>query len=490
MTYVFCSCLLLFIFLFLLARNEKIPKTTVKTPVFGAFTKSACFLIKLFKIDFVKNRRNFKQNNKVEEQLKGLYPSYDGKDLLLKYYIEKWQQVLFLLFIGTVLSFAIHLSSKYGDPNLNNNIITRGDYGENVKDIVLVGKTERLEETFPIIIEPRKLSDDELEKLYVEFQRQLENLVLGENQSLDEIRKDLNLMNEIASYPFTISWESSNYTLLDSSGKIMRTITNSTGEYVSLTAHITYEEWSKDYSFYIKLMPLLYTEEELEKKNIEEALASSNQNADTKMTFELPEKIGSKDILWDEVKNDSSSELFVCILIAGVFLYYGKDRELYKKIKTRERQMLIDYPEIITKLSLYMGAGMSIRSSWKKTVEEYEERYLQTKRKRYAYEEMKVALREMESGISEWNAYYNFGKRCKIHNYLKFSLLLTQNLKKGTSGILTFLTQEARQSFEERKNMAKKLGEEAGTKLLFPMMLMLIVVIVIIMVPAFLSFTF
>ena len=50
---------------------------------------------------------------------------------------------------------------------------------------------------------------------------------------------------------------------------------------------------------------------------------------------------------------------------------------------------------------------------------------------------------------------------------------------------LTF--QEAEEAFEERKSMARKLGEEAGTKMLFPMMMMFGIIIVIIMIPAFLS---
>ena len=41
----------------------------------------------------------------------------------------------------------------------------------------------------------------------------------------------------------------------------------------------------------------------------------------------------------------------------------------------------------------------------------------------------------------------------------------------------------------ETVNMAKKYGEEAGTKLLLPMIIMLIVVMAIIMVPALMSFS-
>ena len=50
------------------------------------------------------------------------------------------------------------------------------------------------------------------------------------------------------------------------------------------------------------------------------------------------------------------------------------------------------------------------------------------------------------------------------------------------------LEQEAQNAFEERKHAAKRYGEEAGTKLLFPMMLMLGIVMVILLVPAVLAF--
>ena len=53
---------------------------------------------------------------------------------------------------------------------------------------------------------------------------------------------------------------------------------------------------------------------------------------------------------------------------------------------------------------------------------------------------------------------------------------------------LIILEEEAAEAFEERKADARKLGEEAGTKLLLPMGIMLIVVMIIVIVPAFLSF--
>ena len=46
---------------------------------------------------------------------------------------------------------------------------------------------------------------------------------------------------------------------------------------------------------------------------------------------------------------------------------------------------------------------------------------------------------------------------------------------------------EMQEAFEQRKNTALRLGEEAGTKLIIPLMLSLIIVMVIVAVPAMLS---
>ena len=62
---------------------------------------------------------------------------------------------------------------------------------------------------------------------------------------------------------------------------------------------------------------------------------------------------------------------------------------------------------------------------------------------------------------------------------------LERHLEKIASNHILRL--EALQAFENRKARAKKLGEEAGTKLLIPMFIMFAVVLVMIMIPAFLT---
>ena len=50
------------------------------------------------------------------------------------------------------------------------------------------------------------------------------------------------------------------------------------------------------------------------------------------------------------------------------------------------------------------------------------------------------------------------------------------------------LEEEAEKAQEMRKQQARVLGEQASTKLLFPMILMLIVTFVILLIPACISF--
>lgn len=107
---------------------------------------------------------------------------------------------------------------------------------------------------------------------------------------------------------------------------------------------------------------------------------------------------------------------------------------------------------------------------------------------RYAYEEMLVTLHELRLGIPEPYAYEQFGIRAGILPFMKFSTILVQNLKKGNRNMTDLLKQEANESFLERKETAKRLGEEASTKLLAPMMILLLIVLVIILTPAFINF--
>ena len=100
---------------------------------------------------------------------------------------------------------------------------------------------------------------------------------------------------------------------------------------------------------------------------------------------------------------------------------------------------------------------------------------------------MRQTYYQLINGTPEGTAYREFGKRCRLQPYLKLSSLLEQNRKAGTKNLRAILQTEMADAFEMRKNLARRLGEEAGTKLLLPLFLMLGIEMVMIMVPAMMT---
>ena len=231
--------------------------------------------------------------------------------------------------------------------------------------------------------------------------------------------------------------------------------------------------------------PKRLSEEDRTYQAVQRELKKSDERSRTKEVLTLPEETEGKKLHFYRKMDNRGSVLMVMAVIIFLLLYALKWQNQEKEAEKRRRQMSLDYPEIVSKLTLLLGAGMTVKRAWRKIVSDYDVK--SSRDRRYAFEEMKYTCREMESGITESESYERFGKRCGIQEYIRLGALLSQNLRKGTKGLGDLLRLEAVQAFEERKARAKRLGEEAGTKLLMPMFLMLAVVLVIVIVPAFLS---
>ena len=96
---------------------------------------------------------------------------------------------------------------------------------------------------------------------------------------------------------------------------------------------------------------------------------------------------------------------------------------------------------------------------------------------------------EMHAGISQGQAYLNMGRRTGLLSYIRLTTLLAQQIQKGSSNLTLQLEQEQHAAFEQRKEQAKKYGEEAGTKLLFPMIILMVISMILVVGPAVLNVT-
>lgn len=422
----------------------------------------------------------------LEDKLRTLQPSAAVSVQIKEYYLSQYSTVLTVLFVGVLICLAAWWSSHSSPLLMDGNYILRNPYGEGNIPIELAAQIEgEEEEIFQYVVEERKYTEEEAEALYREAVEVLPEVICGRNDSLEDVRYNLDLVTQIEGYPFELSWESSSYAIVNTDG----TVDNAKLQesmIVMLTAGFRYQQWSWEHQMYVQVNPVVYTYREMLRNRIEELLHMQEERTESTEVMVLPDSVESEPIVWREIIEDSSGYFLFLMLLAAGFLYWGSGRELDRQLDQRKRELLLDYPEIVNKLALYMGAGMTIRNAFVKMGEDYKKQ--QKERRRYVYEEILIACYELQSGKSETEAYDHFGKRCQVPAYMKLSTLLSQNIRKGSNDLLHMLRQEADNAFAERKNLAKKLGEEAGTKLLLPMMMMLCIVMVIIMIPAYFSF--
>ena len=221
-------------------------------------------------------------------------------------------------------------------------------------------------------------------------------------------------------------------------------------------------------------------------KDIEAAVSSSRMDEN----INLPQYIADSKVHYEESEKPVSPLLFVLLGGAAILVVIIADK---KKVKDnaikRKKELLYDYSEVVSKLTLLLGAGMTTRMAWHKIAADYKDNIEHGKAvRRPVYDEICKTDYNIQAGISELKAYEQFGKRCDTREYMKLAALLQTNIRKGTKELRRLLEEETADAFEKRKNMAKIKGEEATTKLLMPMMMMLMIVMAIIMIPAVWSF--
>lgn len=342
------------------------------------------------------------------------------------------------------------------------------------------------EEKITVEIEEEQFTREEIQVKFKEAEEELETLILGDNQRLDEVRSDLNLITKLPDSGITVTWELDNYEVMNLQGELQTEALNKNGTLVKLDAFLNYKEAKAQYTFYANLFtPKLSGEEKWFQKLNEEL---DRLHAETKEDSEmpLPDKVGEMSVVWRRVTDYRAAGLLLLGTALSLSMYAFDRRKKKEREEDRMRQLELDYPQVINRFTLYLGAGMPVRKVWFKLAEDYRNREKE-KEKRAIYEEMLYTMHEIQSGASESECYEKFGERCGLTVYRKFGTLLSQNMKKGTKGLTDLLKQEAAGTFEERKSLARKLGEEAGTKLLLPMFLMFGMVLAIIVIPAFFS---
>ncbi len=171
---------------------------------------------------------------------------------------------------------------------------------------------------------------------------------------------------------------------------------------------------------------------------------------------------------------------YVFGLLGTGLVYYWVDKGLEQKLKAKKREILIDLPGFINTLALLVNAGLPFSAAVSKIVRE-------ANPERSLSKEFNYLLADITAGKPISQAYEDLAQRCRVPEITRFVSTVLQNLSRGTSDLVYVLRILAQEAWEKRKEIAKKQGEEASAKLVFPMVMVFVAVAMIVLAPALMT---
>ena len=353
--------------------------------------------------------------------------------------------------------------------------VMRPEYGEGVShvEIGLLDTDDEEVTNYTLEVHPREYTDDEFDNLARETEEYIRNEFMGRNISADSITEDMNLMTKSPDGTLNIVWSSDDPLVINSEGKVMREELT-TDEVVHLTAVIkdTYHEHKTELEVTVLSRDKTMTDSDRAKDKILNIERESRTNGE----FVIPDNIGEVEVIKEEDSmQDKLRLVYFLVMVLVIVITYLRINRMKESGNRRDEELKLDYYGFVNRVTLFIGAGMTIQESLRTSVKGHSGRLS---------EEVDLTLNMIASGVPETKAYLQMGRSIGIQEYMRFTSLVAQNLNYGNSNLIKLLDQEVKQSYVTNRENIRKKGEQASEKLIVPTLLLMIVVIGIIVYPA------
>ena len=165
--------------------------------------------------------------------------------------------------------------------------------------------------------------------------------------------------------------------------------------------------------------------------------------------------------------------LALALVMCGTLYYYFMKLPA-SKVKDRSIRFMDEFPNAVSTIALLVNSGMILREAWREVSMSAEtELYL----------EMRKVNEDIDNGVAEVDALYNFGNRCVTPEIKKFTAFIVQGLEKGSRDLAVALRNQTDELWELKKQNILKRGELASSKLMIPLMVMFIGILIMVMGP-------
>ena len=163
------------------------------------------------------------------------------------------------LFLVLLASNTIALALMVADfPEAGSeNLMERNSYGggEKTESFRVTVEGELEGEPLDIEVGEREYTASEIQDIFAQMMKELEEVILGDNESRDHVETDLNLVERLGEYPVDIRWELNNYEVLNPEGHVIPERTTEDGTMVEVRGILSYRSEEAVYVTHVMVYP-------------------------------------------------------------------------------------------------------------------------------------------------------------------------------------------------------------------------------------------
>jgi tight adherence protein C len=174
------------------------------------------------------------------------------------------------------------------------------------------------------------------------------------------------------------------------------------------------------------------------------------------------------------ITKDTYNVLFAIVIC--IIFWVVKMRGLKQAVYARQNKLIFQLPILINKWLMGMTLGDSLQKIIRQTTLN-DENYFELN---YEYTKVKMQL---ENGIPLAVVLDSFARRCNCSEIYRLVYYLQVQMINGNQDIFDLLNLQLSQMWITRKTIAKKLGEEASSKLVFPLVVTFMTLMIILAAP-------
>jgi tight adherence protein C len=155
-----------------------------------------------------------------------------------------------------------------------------------------------------------------------------------------------------------------------------------------------------------------------------------------------------------------SMPLFAVVPLGGlIFGYLLPQMVVARRIKKRQKEILLALPSALDLLTISVEAGLSFDAALTRVVDKYNNEFSR---------ELTIMLNEVRLGRPRLEALDDVGRRCKVEELSNFiqAIIQSEQLGVGVANVLRIQSEEIRR---KRRQRAEEQGQKAPLKMLFPM---------------------